>query len=1410
VSESESLCDVAIVGMAARFPGATGLDEYWANLAGGVESIRALRDEELASIAPELRDHPRYVKSASLFPRDIGEFDASFFGFTPREAELMDPQHRILLECAWEALEHAGYDARAYKDAIGIFAGTSLSTYLLVNVVANAGLLEAMGGFQTLIRNDKDYLTTTISYELDLRGPSIAVQTACSSSLVAVHLACQSLLGRECRMALAGGVRAVVPQQAGYLYEDGGILSPDGRCRPFDANARGTIFGSGAGLVVLKRLEDALAERDEIHAVIKGSAINNDGAGKVGFTAPGFEGQMQVIAEALAVADVAADSIGYVEAHGTGTPLGDPIEVSALTRVFSARTKRKGFCALGSVKGNIGHLEAAGGVASLIKTVLALEHEQLPPSLHFEAPNPEIDLQSGPFFVCAKLAPWERAATPRRAGVSSFGIGGTNAHVIVEEAPSLKPRSKERPWQLLTLSAKTEGALEVATKDLLRHLAAHPEQSLGDVAYTGHVGRHAFDVRRFVVCRDAHDAARTTRVFTSGEAPRPRPVSYLFPGQGTQYPNMTGELYGVEPVFREQVDLCSKLLEPLVGVDLRGRHGGGVDLTETVHAQPAIFMIEHALARLWMSFGVPPAAMIGHSIGEWVAACLAGVFSLADALALVVTRAKLMQSMPRGSMLAASTSEEVLRPLLPDGTSIAAVNAPGLVTASGPAAAIDALAGRLSAAGIACRRLVTSHAFHSSMMDPILARFEAAVRAVPRSAPRLRWVSNVTGTWITESEATDPAYWATHLREPVRFADGLRTLFADGDSVSLEVGPGNALTTFAKHMPDRPKDHCILTSLPHATEDESNAATMLTALGRLWLSGAEIDWSAVHRHDDRRRVAIPTYPFERQRYWLASRSVSRRLAEPPDHERHDRPPLRSGYAEPESGVERTIATIWEELLGIRGIGRDDNFFELGGHSLLLISMRGRLEEALKASIEPHVLMEAPTVASMAVRLSSVSPAAGSPLIPIRAEGARRPIFFVHPNAGRLSGFVALSRELGPDQPVYGLEGPGADESTGLTVESIAAANVDALRSVQPAGPYQIVGYSFGGIVAFEMARQLAQRGEQLSFLALLDSMPFPQDDAAGALPDETLLLAWFAWELGRTSRREHTLSFETLAKLDPEARLRDMLEQLGERRLAASDAALGDVRRLFELFRANVTALWRYRPGSYDGPMQVLRARDTPGGNLLQALSIPFLKHVLSAYLADPSFGWRSLCEKRPTVHIVPGNHYTMLDEPHIGTLAAKIKRLLPTSGNDTMTTASRAALVGTWKLLSWELRTGQGELLLSPFGSAVGYLIYSHDGHMSLSIMKANRAKGLSDNPLTSSTEEQAAAAEGYFSYCGKYEVLGDSVVHHIEAALFPNWVGESQVRPFELTKDTLSLSIPSPAGGIQLNNILLWQRVG
>jgi|CXWL01.1.fsa_nt_gi acyl transferase domain-containing protein len=874
--------EIAIIGMGGRFPGAKNVREYWRNLCAGKETLTHFSSEELAELGASeaVRNDPSFVR---VSPRigEIDQFDAAFFNFSPREAEIIDPQSRVLLESAWEALEDAGYTPDA--GLVGCWAGSRISLYML-QVYRNPEVMRSMGDFQVQIGSDKDYLATRIAYKLNLGGPAVTVQTACSTALVAVHSACQSLIAGEIDLALAGGVAISVPEPYGYPFKEGEVYSKTGRVRPFDAGADGTVFGNGSGMVVLKRLEDAERDRDHIYAVIKGSAVTNDGARKVGFTAPGADGQRRVVRAAQLAADVDPDTITYIEAHGTGTNLGDPIEVDALTKAFRESTDRRGFCRLGSVKGNVGHLSSAAGVAGLIKLSLALENKVIPASLWYDTPNPQIDFAASPFVVNTELSAWETPeGLSRRAGLSAFGIGGTNGHVICEEAPPPPPSGPSRPWQLVPLSARTSTALDTMTANLAGFLAEESDLALADAAFTLARGRKVFEHRRVALVRDPADAQAVlggevpARLLSGTPESQDRPVTFLFTGQGSQYAGMGHGLYRSEPVFRAEVDRAAELLQPHLGRDLRellfppaeGLAAAQAELEQTALTQPALFVVEYALAKLWQSWGIAPKAMLGHSIGEYVAATLAGVFEIEDALRLVAARGRLMQAQPPGDMLAVPMAEAELLPLLGPTLSIAALNAPSRSVVSGPSDDVQAFAASLAERGVACRPLHTSHAFHSGMMESMLGPFLAVFEGVRLAPPAIPFVSNLTGTWITAEQATDPGYWAHHLRGAVRFSDGIELLGREVHGLLLEVGPGNTLTSLARQNPGKGEGTLVLGSMRHPKDAFDDQAFLLESLGRMWLAGVPVDWVGFFASEDRRRVSLPPYPFEKRSYMVA-------------------------------------------------------------------------------------------------------------------------------------------------------------------------------------------------------------------------------------------------------------------------------------------------------------------------------------------------------------------------------------------------------------------------------------------------------------------------------------------------------------------------------------------------------------
>jgi len=964
---TESLSEsyfLAVTGMACRFPGASDVDAYWRNLIEGRDAFETYSAEELAEAGvPEaLRNDPDYVPAGTRLVSDFDRFDAGFFGFTPREAEITDPQHRVFLETAWHALEHAGVDPESFPGLIGVFAGMSTPRYLM-RVAAHPHIFGALGEQRVLMGNKPDTLCNWVSYKLNLRGPSLNVQTTCSTSMAAVHQAGQSLLNGECDLALAGGVCLTRFSRTGHVFREGGIMSPDGRCRAFDARANGTMGGNGVGLVTLQRLDDAIRDGSTIYAVLRGSFINNDGAGKIGFTAPGVDGQAAVIREALRVADVDPREISYVEAHGTGTTLGDPVEVSALTKAFD--TEETGYCALGSVKTNIGHLDTAAGVAGLIKTVLALHHKQIPPSLGFSEPNPRIDFAHSPFFVNAAARDWASEG-PRRAGVSSFGIGGTNIHAVLEEAPEVEASEAARPHELLVLSAETETAFEQVRLRLASCLSEDETLGLGDVAATLRVGRKAMKQRGFLV---ADDREALIEALTTGKGLAPRevpasapPLTFSFPGQGSQRINAAKAIYAQEAGFRKTIDRLLTHASATMDLDFRAvmfPEGDGEEasrrLERTELTQPALYILEVALGRLWMSWGLRPQTLVGHSIGEYAAAALAGVFSLEDGLDLVIGRGELIASMPGGDMLAVQLSEEALAPYLTDAMSLAAVNAAERCVVSGPAAPIADLAAALTEAGVENRVLRTSHAFHSSMMDPILEPFRARVAGIALEPPKLEIISCLTAEPLRAEEATDPDYWVRQLRGTVRFGEVLTGLRAAGHAI-LEVGPGQQLTGMAKQTGVT----VALPSLP--SRDEPDDAYLLKTVGRLWCAGFRLNWRRFDRGRRVRRVPLPAYPFERDRYWLdfPEDAVAAPAAEPAA-EVTPAPvekPVAAGVSH-RTHILDQLKALLHQTFGIDPEGMDIHatFFELGVDSLLMLQAVSAIKETMAVEIPFRYMFE---------------------------------------------------------------------------------------------------------------------------------------------------------------------------------------------------------------------------------------------------------------------------------------------------------------------------------------------------------------------------------------------------------------------------------------------------------------------
>jgi acyl transferase domain-containing protein len=881
MEHEENLEGVAIIGVAGRFPKASNAHAFWELIRDGKECVSFYEPEALVAqgIPEVIAKHPAFVP-AGLLLEGLENFDPGFFSMTPGEARLVDPQHRLFMECCWEALEDAGYNPETYPGSIGVYGGCATNRYYTNNLLPNQEMMRLYGNFQALMNNDRDFLTTRVSYKLNLKGPSVDMQTACSTSLVAAGMAFQSLMNYQADMFLVGAAALDIPNVAGYLWQEGDILAKDGHCYAFDARAKGTLAGNGSAVLLLKRLEDAVEDGDHIYAVLRSVAINNDGANKVGYTAPSEEGQSAVIAEALELAEVEADDIGMVEAHGTATEIGDPIEIAALSRVYRETTDRTQYCAISSVKANVGHVDTAAGAVGLLKAALALKHGTIPPSPNFEKPNPKIDFEASPFFVPTKAMPWKEQKGPRRAAVSSFGIGGTNAHAILEEAPQRETQQTDQRMLLFPLSARDEKALSEARENLADHLEANPDLVLADVAYTLQVGRKGFN-HRFLAC--AGDRTSLIKLLREGSAQQiakhevvsqDSTAVFMFPGQGAQYPGMARQLYQDETSYRDALDECLDILQRhMPETDLKAllladsEDGTAAEqLAQTSVTQPALFAVSYALAKTWQAWGVAPKAMIGHSVGEYVAATLAGVFTLEAALEIVAMRGKLLAALPSGSMLAVPLSAADTELHLDDSVTIAALNGPKRTVVSGPTPAIEKLKERLQAHNIMATLLKTSHAFHSEMMQPAMAPFEKVFQNVTLSAPEIPFISNLTGDWIREDEATDARYWLQQLRQPVRFTDGMEKL--SEEKVFIEVGPGATLSVFAKQCLKNKPQVAFVQSVRKINQKADDLQFFGIALGKAWAAGLQLDWLQGEEDHGRLRVSLPTYPFQRRRCWI--------------------------------------------------------------------------------------------------------------------------------------------------------------------------------------------------------------------------------------------------------------------------------------------------------------------------------------------------------------------------------------------------------------------------------------------------------------------------------------------------------------------------------------------------------------
>ncbi len=977
--------DIAVIGIDLRVPGAKNTEEFWKNICEGKESLTCFSEEELlaAGVSKQVIEDENYLKCAFVLD-DVKKFDAPFFGYTPREASFIDPQQRLLLESAWKVMESAGYDAEAYDGAVGVFAGTGMSKYLLKNIMTNYHLDHTKDLRNIWMGNDVNYAATRISYKLNLKGPSVNVQTACSTSLTAVVLACQSLLNYQCDMAIAGGCSIDLPQNVGYTYQKGEVLSKNGHCCPFDKDGTGTLAGSGVATVLLKRLEDAIRDSDHIISVIKGAAYNNDGSGKVGFTAPSVEGERDAIKCAQVLSEVEEDTITYVETHGTATPLGDPIEIQALTEAFREGTHKKNFCALGAVKANIGHLDSAAGAAGMIKTCLMLQNKKLVPLINFKEKNPNIDFENTPFYINTELKDWEPECDVRRAGVSSFGIGGTNVHLVLEEAVDEREVVSRKECHLLTWSAKTKTAFDQMKVQMVEFLENHPQQDYRNLLYTMNVGRKRMHYRGSIVCRSKEELLtklKDSMYYVKSEQEKRKDIVFMFAGQGSQYINMARGLYHEYPYYKETMDECLTLLRKNHDYDLSAllledvKEQKAYLINETEHTHVAMFVVEYCMARLLMHYGIQPKVILGHSIGEYAGACIAGVFTLEDALKIVVARGKILQSLPKGKMLYVNASEKEVRGLLGPCISLALVNTENRVVLSGEEEAINEVRGKIGER-YKCKILHTSHAFHSHMMKDATAPLKNVLDAIEMHEPTIPFLSNVTGGFVKEELATSD-YWLQHLLMTVRFCDEVKCLAKENEHCFIEIGPGKTLSVFVKEILNR--DDAIIHTIRDVNNEYSDVRFFEESLGKLWMNGVSIHWNAYYENDRFYRISAPTYPFDAKEIWIEPKTsyvnetveVSDFPEKVTEEREYNRPDLSVKYEPATNVVEESLVSILEELMGIHPIGIDDNFFELGGHSLLATQFISRINEVFEVELQMKEIMEMASVRQISERIIDI-------------------------------------------------------------------------------------------------------------------------------------------------------------------------------------------------------------------------------------------------------------------------------------------------------------------------------------------------------------------------------------------------------------------------------------------------------
>lgn len=1103
---------IAVIGIAGRYPGADNISEFWENLIKGKETITTFTDDVLSKFEinyNELKQNPNYVKARGIL-NDVDKFDVTFFGMTPKEASYTDPQHRVWLETAWNAFENAGIDPLTYKGAIGVYAGGYINTYLHNNILRDPEKLEnfirlrSADSFQIMTGNDVAFIPTKTAYKFNLRGPAVNVQTACSTSLVAIIQACQSLFSFESDVCLAGGVCVMTPQETGYIYQEGAIPSPDGHCRPFDANAKGTVFSNGVGAVVLKRLEDALTDRDRIYAVVSGWALNNDGNKKVSFMAPSVDGQAEAITMAQSFADITADEIGYIEAHGTGTHLGDPIEVAALTKAFSRNTNNKQYCGIGSVKSNIGHTDAAAGVAAFIKSCLSAYHKVIPPSINFSEPNPHIDFAATPFYVQSQLKEWNDEK-PLVIGVSSFGIGGTNAHLIVEEAPKkdITGPIKQNWPNILMVSAKTEGALAARKENLVSTLRTE-NSSIEDIAYTLQFGRQHMSLRSFVVAKEFQDITEQKSLFVDGKVDEmQKSTCFVFPGQGAQYINMGRELYENSSTFRSIADEAFAIFKNITGEDLKTIIFSETDkelINQTKYTQPALFIIEYATARLFEELGIKPDTLIGHSIGEYPAACIAGVFDLETALKIVIKRGQLMQSMPSGKMLAVRSPLEALKNLNSSLFEIAAENSNSACTISLKHENLEKVSTLLTENKIEFIPLNTSHAFHSSAFDPILDEFSSFINQFNLNRPQIPFISCLTGDFIKDTDAVSGSYWAKQLRHTVFFNKGVSAIANRGNSVYIEMGPNTHLGSFIRANKLVTNKANVVFTLGKP-DNIADTYKVIGTLGSLWNVGYDINFSNIYNYENCYKTTLPDYPFERKRCWIDyAPSANSSVAAPGIKE--DKKPVKKETSTVSfdnnsraSLISAEIKKILCELSGndINDLDSNMAFQDMGFDSLFLAQFARSIESNFKVPILFRQLASEFTTInklseylnSKAINKNAIAEKEGiTNLMYINRSGSKTPFILIH--GGNSANF--LPKYFNNERPVLNFFDLGSDGERikFKNIDEMAMDYVNQVTTLIPKGPYIFCGFSFGGLLAHKMAQILQARNEQVPYIIMFD------------------------------------------------------------------------------------------------------------------------------------------------------------------------------------------------------------------------------------------------------------------------------------------------------------------------------------